>query len=303
MEIGAEPGDFKDLKDFAKFPELTKEDLRVHYADLIARDKKRLTSIAKTSGSTGFSLHFPKDRMTTATQRAAMLRGHRWYGVDIGAMEGRLWGIPVNFKERMIIRLTDVLLNRFREREYNLFPDTLDHFFRLLWRRRPDYLMGYTSMVYQFALYCREQKLPSHELGLKMVKCTSETIHEYEKITIGDVFNCPVVSEYGAAETGLIAFECPHGNHHLMSDCVVTEFKEIGDISLDNDLREIIVTVPINFSFPIIRYKIGDLAAEKNGICSCGRSLPLIDRIVGRTSNIVVTPSGQRFHSIIFITQ
>lgn len=299
-KLGAEPGDIKSVDDLGKLPELTKENIHSNHDELIARDKKRPNSIAKTSGSTGTSLHLPKDKITSTIQRAAMFRGHRWYGVDIGAPEARLWGIPLDFVGKMKTKLTDVILNRFREREYNLYPKTLNHFYQLLKKRRPEYLMGYTSMVYQFALFLQDNGMSAHGLELKMVKLTSETINTYERETINNVFNCPVVSEYGAAETGLISFECPEGNNHLMADCVITEFKKVESMDKEKELYEILVTVPTNYTFPIIRYNLKDLVSIKSGECECGRKLPLVGKVRGRTSDIVITQSGERFHSIVF---
>ena len=299
-DLGIEPGDIKSHDDYKRIPVMTKEKLRKHHNELIADDTTRQVSPAKTSGSTGISLKFIKDRTEVATQLAAMFRGHRWYGVDIGAKEARLWGIPVNFKARMSTTLRDIILNRFREREYNLEEGTLRHFYNMIRVRKPEYLMGYTSMVYQFAKFIKNEGLTGKIFNLKMVKCTSETIHDHEKRLIREVFGCPVVSEYGAAESGLISFECPEGKNHLMSDCVFTEFEKVNKMDGEDKLHEIIVTPLSNYAFPILRYKINDLVKREKGNCDCGRTLPLIGTVIGRTSDVVVTPSGKRFHSIVF---
>lgn len=60
-------------------------------------------------------------------------------------------------------------------------------------------------------------------------------------------FGAKIISEYGAAESGLIAYECPEcGNMHINMENVIVEESE----------GEIVVTNLLSRSFPIIRYKL-----------------------------------------------
>ncbi|GAB4345899.1 MAG: hypothetical protein Kow0099_26620 [Candidatus Abyssubacteria bacterium] len=212
-----------------------------------------------------------------------------------------LWGVPVNFWERQITKGKDVILNRFREKEYNLKDDILLDFYDRLRREKPDYLMGYSSMVYEFARYLQQKNLDGTCLGLRMVKCTSETIHEIYREIIENTFGCKLVSEYGAAETGLIAFECPEGSHHLMNDCVYVQFVDCDILVNGQPAKRILVTDLHNYAVPVINYDVGDLVLPSdNTCCPCGRPFPMVERIFGRLGNVVVTPDGQRLHSIIF---
>lgn len=280
-------------------PAIDKNFLRENLNLLTAKSGKGKYEKAKTSGSTGIPLHFPKSLSSTAFQLAAMYRGHMWHGVEPGDREARLWGIPVDPLARMKTRATDLLLNRFREREYNLNHDVLLDFFHTLLKKKPVYLMGYTSMVIEFAHFLEELNKDGTQLELKMVKCTSETISETDHEIIERVFGCPLVSEYGAAETGLIAFQCEKGSHHLMSDCCIVELLEPEDDFGNDSLKEVIVTNLDNTALPIVRYKIGDLAIPSVKKCKCGRGLPIIDKIVGRESDIIVSQGGRKWHSII----
>ena len=60
-------------------------------------------------------------------------------------------------------------------------------------------------------------------LNLKMVKGTSEKIYERYQDEIKKAFGQKMISEYGAAETGIIAFECPSGNMHINMEGVIVE--------------------------------------------------------------------------------
>ena len=48
-----------------------------------------------------------------------------------------------------------------------------------------------------------------------------------------------------------------------------------------------------NFAMPLIRYAIGDLA-EVGAACPCGRTLPVLRRVLGRTRDMLVLPSGEK---------
>jgi phenylacetate-CoA ligase len=231
---------------------------------------------------------------------AAMYRGHLWHGLDIGAKEAMLWGVPVNFGQRQKTRVRDFLLNRFRESEYNLKAHVLKDFYNKMVRKKPAYLMGYSSMVYEFARFLREEGLDGRRLGLKLVKCTSETIQEVYRETINEVFGCNIVSEYGAAETGLIAFECDRGNHHLLLDCTFVHFVEQDMLANGVPTKKILVTDLHNYAVPVINYEVGDSVVTSQHTCPCGRPFPLLEQIIGRLGDVVLTPDGQRLHSIIF---
>lgn len=290
---------YESVKDLTSIPVLTKKDLRTDYNQIITPGFNRL-DLVKTSGSTGEPLKFYRDRTVFAHTLASVLRGHAWHGIEVGAKEAMLWGIPAGRTHRMQMRLRDALLNRFRERDYTLDPVVLLEFYQKMLRRGPDYLYGYSSMVYEFALFVMERQLPGRELGLKGVVCTAESIHDYQRAAIERTFGCRVISEYGSAETGIISYECAHGRHHISDDCVYVEILDDDNKPVGvGDVGKVTVTVLHSFAAPIIRYQLGDYASLSDETCKCGVNLSLIDQIVGRTSGIIVTPSGRCFHSIV----
>lgn len=290
----------KMTADELKFlPVISKTDLRQDMVRFMADGDSGRIEEAKTSGSTGIALHFPKSLNASAFQLAAMYRGHRWHGVEPGAKEARLWGVPVNRATRYKTRVKDLMLNRFREREYNLNQEILLGFCNNIMMRKPEYIMGYTSMVAQFAQFLEERGIDGTVYGLKMVKCTSETVTQEHRAIVGRVFGCPLVSEYGAAETGLIAFECEKGSMHIMSDCCIVELLDQKDDSCDGNLKEVVVTNLHNYAMPIVRYRVGDFAISSDRNCECGRVFPVLDNVIGRVANVIKSEDGRRWHSII----
>ncbi len=293
---GVKPEDIKDPNDMRKLPILTKNDLRDNYNELVVTEGNYKYSIAKSSGSTGQFVKFYKDRNSSGNGRAAMYRGHSWYGLNIGDREARLWGIPLNCKEKIIARIGDYLLNRFREKNFQLTEEVMYSFYSKMKRFRPDYLMGFSSLVYEFAQFLRSEQIDASIFALKMVKVTSDNIFDYQRKIIKEVFQCPVVMEYGAAEVGLIAFECPNNGLHITSEGIFIE----EDKAQIPESNEFIITDLNNLYSPIIRYKIGDYGNLSAKTCRCGRGLPLLDRIIGRTNDVVYKTDGTSVHSSVF---
>ncbi|MBU1389738.1 MAG: hypothetical protein KKE62_16120 [Proteobacteria bacterium] len=292
---------YDPIVDFASLPILTKEELRENYKALVTNKNQKYMDMVETSGSTGIPLQFYRDRVIFGYTLASLYRGHRWWGIDIGSKEAMLWGVPVSYKNRLKVKLKDIVLNRFRERAYNVNVDTLLDFYKKIQRKRPVYLFGYSSMVYEFAIFVEQMGLIGQDLYLKNIICTAEKINSFQKKKIEDIFGCKVISEYGATEAGILSFECPMGCNHISDDCVYVEIvDEKNNPVPDGKEGRVLVTVLHSFSSPIIRYDLGDIACKSTVNCSCGINLSSLEKIIGRTSDVVVTPHGQTYHSIVF---
>ncbi len=292
---------FDAFNDFSHLPLLNKEELRENYKNIISGSSTEKLDLIKTSGSTGIPLKLYRDRVIFGYTLASVYRAHRWLGLDIGSKEAMLWGVPTAFKEKWKAKSRDFLLNRFREKEYNISEQTLLDFYKKIKRNRPDYIFGYSSMVYEFALFLKEKGLDGKPLKLKAAICTAESIHGYQRTLTEAVLGCRVISEYGAAETGIISFECGHGAHHISDDCIYLEIVDENNKPLPKgETGRVLVTVLNSFSSPIIRYELGDFAKISEKKCDCGVNLSVLDNITGRTSDVVITPEGKSFHSIIF---
>jgi phenylacetate-CoA ligase len=198
-------------------------------------------------------------------------------------------------------RLRDLVLNRFREREFNITPEVLADFFVQCRRRRPDYLFGYSSMLYEFALYVNQNGLSGRELKLRAAICSGEKIHDHFREAIHEAFGCPTVSEYGATEVGIIAHECPEGRHHISEDSVHLEILDKASQPVpDGEMGRVVVTVLHSQASPIIRYELNDFATLSTEPCPCGVTLRCLKSIEGRTSEVVIAPDGRVFHGMIF---
>lgn len=203
------------------------------------------------------------------------MRGYSWHGVNVWDKNGYFWGYNINAKKKLKVRIQDFLQNRFRLFSYD--ENNIRKFVHKL--KSATYLSGYSSMIYEVAKIINSEKIDTNHFKLKMIKGTSEKIFDSYQTEVQKAFGLRIISEYGAAESGIIAFECPHGNMHINTEGVYVE-EENG---------EIIITNLVARSFPIIRYKLGDYITLKSGDfkCSCGMQHPVIESVTGRVGKLV----------------
>ena len=278
---------FNSLEDIKKVPLTTKEELIKYNKSVHASDFKKKRFFSETSGSTGQSLMFRKDENWDSFNRAARARGFSWYGVHPWDRNGYLWGYNFSGSAKIKTYVLDFLQNRFRIFSYN--DDTIIRFVHKL--QNADYLCGYSSMIYEVAKRINEIPGLPKPLNMKMVCGTSEKIFDfYQKESI-KAFDKKIIGEYGAAEAGIIAFECPHGSLHINMEGVLVE-EENG---------EIIVTNLVARSFPVIRYKLGDYIKLKDPSyeCPCGMKHRIIEDVLGRVGKVIYGRNG-KYPSLTF---
>jgi phenylacetate-CoA ligase len=270
---GVRVADIRTLDDLARIPVSTKDDVLANAGRIQIADCGEKTFYSETSGSTGKPLVFYRNREWDGWANAAVMRGYSWHGVSPWERNGYLWGYNIAPRKRLKVRLLDALQNRFRMFSYK--GEDIDRFVRKL--SRADFLEGYSSMLYEVAKRVNAAGT-KHRYRLKLVKGTSEKIFDSYQEEVRKAFGRKIVSEYGSAETGIIAFECAAGKMHVTMETVIVE---------DPD-GELVVTNLVSNSFPIIRYKLGDsVRVDRQTRCSCGMAHEIVDEVTGRIGQVI----------------
>jgi phenylacetate-CoA ligase len=291
-DCGFNPNSFNHPDELLKIPPLTKENIQQNLSHLIDRSYKGPSRLESTSGSSGNPLTFRIDREFAAGFRAEMYRGHQWAGLDIGAKEGRIYGIPIDTLPNIKEKIKDALMNRRRLSVFDLSDTAMHAYWRILDSFKPQYLHGYTSGIYRFTDFVKRKNLkPS--FSLISIIPTAEVLQTHEKELMEEVWNAPVFNEYGCSETGILASQCGHGSMHMNAENNFVEFIAGCRHAGPDEQAEIIVTNLNNKVMPFIRYKLGDIASFKNEPCRCGRTLPLMNLVEGRLSSMLLTPAGR----------
>ena len=292
---GFRPGDVPTPAWLAALPVLTREEMQQRGAALFCPQlppDHGTTHDSHTSGSTGRPVAFRSTGITRMFWLALTLREHLWQRRDFGgafagirphvsAGDGVGWGEP-----------TDTALVTGPWHMLNIFTPVGAQQQWLL-ERNPDYLLSLPTNLHALAQAFIESgcKLPR----LRQVVSIGEVLTADTREICRQAWGVEVADIYSSEEAGYIALQCPQrAQYHVQSESVYVEVLDsAGRRCGPGETGRVVVTALHNFAMPLIRYELGDFA-RVGGACTCGRGLPVIDRIAGRTRNMLRLPNGAR---------
>jgi phenylacetate-CoA ligase len=278
---------------FARLPVLTRGEVKSAdssiYALPVPPEHGGLHEM-KTSGSTGTPMTIVKTDLAVQLWQVMVLRDSLWHQRDLsgklavvrlsaaadrsdtwgGAYAGYVTGPCVSFDAR------------------NDVDTQLDW----LQAEQPDILFTHASNLRALALRGIERgvQLPR----LREARVFSEQLAPDLRDRVREAWNVPVTDIYTANEVGYVALQCPQsGRYHVMAEDVLVEIIDDDDRPCGaGESGRVIVTPLHNFAMPLFRYDLGDYATV-GGPCGCGRGLPTIERVLGRTRNMLRLPGGR----------
>ena len=299
---GFSVSDINCLEDLQKLPLTDKSFIRANLEQLKADNAVGLSRF-NTGGSSGEPLIFYIGKERVSHDVAAKWRATRWWDVDIGDPEVVVWGSPIELGTQDRVRqFRDGVLRTRLLPAFEMSKDKLDSFIRKISSVRPKMLFGYPSALAHIASHAERQGISMDDLGIKVAFVTSERLYDHQREKIQTVFGCPVANGYGGRDAGFIAHQCAVGGMHITAEDIIVEIvdKE-GNVLPKGESGEIIVTHLATQDFPFIRYRTGDIGALSTGLCSCGRGLPLLKEIQGRSTDFVIAHDGTVLHGLALI--
>jgi phenylacetate-CoA ligase len=301
-QAGVTPSELRDVSDLVRLPLMRKADVRQNRTALRSAIAGKLSSFT-TGGSTGEPLIFDLAKRRVASRVACRQRTSRWWGVSVGDRELAIWGSPVELTRQDRVRdLRDVLLATRLLSAFELNEATISRYLDVLEKGRYRQVFGYPSALYLVCLQAQREKRNLRRLGIRVAFVTGEVLFPYQRELISDILNCPVANGYGGRDSALIAHECPQGGMHLLADAVILETTDSdGRPVPEGEPGEIVITDLYSHEAPFIRYATGDIGVLSSRRCPCGRALPLLERIEGRSNDVVVSADGRVINSLALI--
>ncbi|MCC6531328.1 MAG: phenylacetate--CoA ligase family protein [Burkholderiales bacterium] len=299
--IGFVPADLGSISDLSRLPLLGKNEIRAH-ADAMKALGSSLSRY-NTGGSSGEPLVFYVGKDRVSHDIAAKWRATRWWGVDIGDPEIVIWGSPIELGAQDWIRsLRDAVLRTSLFKAFELTDALLRDFVARVRSERPAMLFGYPSVMARIAAYAKATRQRLNDCGIRVAFVTSERLYPDQRQSIQEVFGCPVANGYGGRDAGFIAHECPAGGMHISAEDIIVEIVDpAGRPLAPGQPGEIVVTHMATGGFPFIRYRTGDVGTLDERACKCGRGLPMLREIEGRTTDFVVSRDGTVSHGLALI--
>ena len=300
--IGFDPTRVESLDDLAALPLLDKATIRGSIEQLKSRRAGKLVRY-NTGGSSGEPLVFYMGRDRISHDVAAKWRATRWWDVDVGDVEIVLWGSPVELgKQDAVKAVRDRLLRSHLLPAFRMSAARMDEYLETVRRLRPRMLFGYASALAMLAYHAEARGADMCRLGVRVCFTTGETLYQEQRGVIERVFGAPVANGYGSRDAGFIAHECPNGSMHLSAEHIVVELLDEAGKPVEAGVQgEIVATHLATGDFPFIRYRTGDMAVLKTEPCLCGRTLPALERVLGRSTDFIRTRSGEVMHALALI--
>ncbi len=289
-KLNLTPKDINSFEDLHKIPYLTKDIVRKNINDLKATNyPERKFENLSTGGSSGQPLQFYIEKgdwlpkMMAYTKIQSNWAGRSYFDKWVNIAGGE------NPFEYQLFGRTLALSSFYMNDKY--FPS----FIQKIRKFKPKHILSYPSAITNLAIYMKRNKIESFS-SIKSILCVSETLYEWQREIIEELFQCRVYNQYCLRESVALGISCENSNFfHMFPEFGITELIDQNgkQVKKEDEIGEIVGTSLLNYIFPFIRYKTGDLGVYTAIKCSCGRNYPRLKRIEGRLQEFVVSKSNQ----------
>ena len=255
----------------------------------------------RTSGSTGALVSIQTTNVAITAHHALTVRGHLWAGRDFSRPMAVVRRYPRGVAEHPK-GYEDVHWGNASNYPFSTGPAfhlnthnaSLDEIREWLTRIKAPYLITYPSILRDLAQMESCEKYTA--LPLEGITTIGEVVDRDLRRTIAETFRSRIDDLYSSQEVGTIAIQCPDSDaYHIQSEMVIVEIlDEYNHGCLPGQTGRVVVTPLFNYATPLFRYELGDFA-EAGSQCTCGRTLPTLNRIAGRRRNLLTLPDGRRF--------
>ncbi len=290
-EIGLKPEDIKSLDDIRKIPFTTKQDLRDTYpfgiASVPLRQCVRLHSSSGTTGNPTVILHTQKDLDEWANQVARNLwmvglrpddvfQNSSGYGMFTGGL-----GFQYGAEKLGMLTVPAAAGNSLRQIKFiKDFGTTAIHA-----------VPSYVTRLYE--VMQQEGVDPRKDTKLKVLAIGAEPHSEEQRKRIENMMGVKAYNSFGMSEMcgPGVGFECQEQNGlHFWEDYYIVEIVNPDTLEPvpDGEIGELVLTTLCREAMPLLRYRTRDLTRVLGRTCPCGRNHIRLDRMRGRSDDMIV---------------
>lgn len=277
-EAGVTPDQIKDLSDLGKLPFLTKEELRGKPWALLACDKKDISVITVSTGTTGGEeIYIPNTWrdyiLSDMTPRYPKLFPVDHGDICVDALPYEMSSAGLAFHKSVMDACMATVFNAGKGGAYSTPEKTV----KALRDLKPNVVITTPSWAVSVAEAAEECGFDIASLHLKRMWLTGEGCSNSFRKRVEKIWGATANMYYGSLECGGIGIECDvHDGYHLMQGHVITEIvdPETGGALEPGDIGEIVVTCTVRFDTPLIRYRTRDLGYIDMTPCKCGVTAP-----------------------------
>jgi len=290
-EIGLKPDEVRSLADVQRLPLTTSDDLRSQYpAGLLAVPPDEPVRLHTSSGTTGKpkAIFFSKKDIDNAGElmaRSLVATGVTRQDVFQNMMSYGLFtgGLMMHYGAEKIGCLVIPSGPGNSERQLMLMQDFGTTAAHIL----PSYALYFAGFLEQRGVDARR------DLAWRKAFVGAEPYTEETREKIQQALGLKVFNSYGLTEMNGpgVAFECSHQcGMHLWEDHFLLELLDpkTGAPLPEGQCGELVLTTLQREAMPILRYRTRDITRLLPGPCPCGRTHRRVDRITGRSDDMLI---------------
>lgn len=289
-QAGVKPEDIKGLKDFAKVPFTTKEDLRQDPWVRLACAKKEISLIHVSSGTTGgkeiYTPHTWKEYYLNHSIIYPRLTPVKREDLAFVALPYEMSQSGLNFHNLFITGHQAASVPVGKGGAYSTPEKTI----KMMMNLKPTFIVTSPSYAVTLAEAAEEASFDITTLPLKRMFVAGEGCSNAFRKRLEKMWGTTVNFHYGATECGFIGRECDHHDGlHITAAHVLVEIvdPETGKVLNPGEIGEVVVTCLLRFDTPLIRYRTQDLGYFNPKQCKCGVSLPRL-HLLGRATDHII---------------
>ena len=188
-------------------------------------------------------------------------------------------------KPSLVRRIYDKLRNEYPMNAVNLTDELCQQYVETIKREGIHYLYGYAAALYTFTKYVKDKGIDLTQI--KAVFSTSENLTDYYRKIMEETYQCKVMDCYGARDAGITAYESARGVYQVGYNAIAEVVDEI-----EPNTGSLLSTNFLNYSFPLIRYQLGDEVELASSVNDNEYNGQVIKRVMGRTSDVMRLGNG-----------
>ncbi|MAD12257.1 MAG: hypothetical protein CMC04_06005 [Flavobacteriaceae bacterium] len=285
-----------------KFPVMDKSIIKQNLDKLINPNENSLIK-KSTSGSSGEQGTFYMNEKEQSLNRAIQILWWEWSGWKMGSP---ILQTGMTLKRGWLKKCKDFFLKTHYYSAFDLSEsETLD-IIQKFRKKKNFYMGGYASSLYAYAKIAKDNNIK--DINFRHAISWGDKVFPHYRKLFKDVFVSEILDTYACSEGLMMASQADLSYYYIMSPHVFIEILDENNNEVkDGDLGHVVVTRLDSRAMPLIRYKPGDLAIKlkkEDYPKSRKFNFPLLEKIIGRDTDIVFSPKGKflivHFFTVIF---
>lgn len=260
-----------------------------------------------TTGTTGTPLTVYWDRSSNVMEICSIQRLWRWAGFRIGQsfldLRSRVLADDEKHlakEDRNVRYIRSWKVNGLEFSSDIIDESNIHRYHEILMRYRPRLVRGHPQAIQHLAALLQQTGLDGWRP--KAVTTASEALYDFQRRQIEEAWRVPILDSYGLKEHNVFIAQCREGSYHISPEYGICEIlDDDGNPAKPGQEGRIVATGLHNYAQPLLRYDTRDRAiAGDQRLCACRRTLPAVERIIGRIDDCVYTREGKRYSGFSF---